>query len=209
MPLTPSVGDMYNFVDYTWNPLGGKCPHQCTYCYTKKPPVCWSKKYVGEQRLWEKELKTKLKPKRFYRTITLPFVPKDKFVVFVSSNNDPLTDWTPRNIFQKILDKCWENPEIYYLFQTKNPAGFLEFDSYPPNTILATTIETDIDQLCLRISKAPPPSKRSEDMKKVEKLKTWRLVSIEPKTKCHPDTLTLKLIKPIQPHAVSIGADSG
>jgi hypothetical protein len=38
---------------------------------------------------------------------------------------------------------------------------------------------------------------------------TYRLISIEPKMKCHPETLVNKLIEPIKPHAVSIGADSG
>jgi DNA repair photolyase len=35
MPLNPSKGNMYPFVTHTWNPIRGKCPHDCSYCYMK------------------------------------------------------------------------------------------------------------------------------------------------------------------------------
>ena len=27
---------MYEFVTHTWNPIKGKCYHDCSYCYMKK-----------------------------------------------------------------------------------------------------------------------------------------------------------------------------
>jgi len=34
--MIKSKGNMYDWVDYTWNPIKGKCEHDCSYCYMKK-----------------------------------------------------------------------------------------------------------------------------------------------------------------------------
>lgn len=31
-------GNMYSWVSHTWNPVKGKCPHDCNYCYMKRFP---------------------------------------------------------------------------------------------------------------------------------------------------------------------------
>ena len=36
MGLNLSNGNMYKFVGYTWNPIKGKCLHDCSYCYMKQ-----------------------------------------------------------------------------------------------------------------------------------------------------------------------------
>lgn len=36
--LNKSKGNMYPWVTYTWNPIKGKCPHECRYCYMKGYP---------------------------------------------------------------------------------------------------------------------------------------------------------------------------
>ena len=38
MGLNLSNGNMYKFVNYTWNPIKGKCLHDCSYCYMKTMP---------------------------------------------------------------------------------------------------------------------------------------------------------------------------
>lgn len=30
--------NMYGWIDFTWNPIRGKCPHECVYCYMKRFP---------------------------------------------------------------------------------------------------------------------------------------------------------------------------
>lgn len=52
---------MYDWVTETWNPVGGACPHNCSYCFAKsfKRPSL-KKKYSGEPRLYESELKRNL-----------------------------------------------------------------------------------------------------------------------------------------------------
>jgi hypothetical protein len=71
--LRESKGNMYDWVTHTWNPIKGKCPHDCSYCYMKR----W-----GEQkplRLDEKELKTDLGSGNF---------------IFVGSSTDMFADRT-------------------------------------------------------------------------------------------------------------------
>lgn len=34
MPLNKQSGNMYSWIDFTWNPIRGKCPHDCIYCLT-------------------------------------------------------------------------------------------------------------------------------------------------------------------------------
>jgi hypothetical protein len=36
MPLNPVKGNMYTWVNFTWNPIRGQCSHDCRYCYVKK-----------------------------------------------------------------------------------------------------------------------------------------------------------------------------
>jgi len=47
------AGNMYGFIDATWNPIRGKCEHDCLYCYMKK----WGLK---DLRLDVKDLDTHL-----------------------------------------------------------------------------------------------------------------------------------------------------
>ena len=45
MSLNIRKGDMYKFIDFTWNPIKGKCLHDCSYCYMKQiNPKCQSAK---------------------------------------------------------------------------------------------------------------------------------------------------------------------
>ncbi len=55
MGLVPykNKGNMYDFVTHRWNPIKGKCPHECAYCYMKRFPL-------GPLHLDEKELRTDL-----------------------------------------------------------------------------------------------------------------------------------------------------
>ena len=36
MPLNKIKGHMYDWVDYTWNPIKGKCPKYCKYFFMKR-----------------------------------------------------------------------------------------------------------------------------------------------------------------------------
>jgi DNA repair photolyase len=183
--LNKSAGNMYDWTDYTWNPVKG-CKHNCSYCYVKALAERYG--YDLEPRFDEKYLSDKLGKGR---------------TIFVGSTTDLFGNWVPDSWIKSILSytRKWDNT---YLFQTKNPMRFFEYiQLFPPKTILATTIESDIDYL---VSNAPGPSIRAEAM--IDLPKTFeKVISIEPIMDFHIDIL-IWWIKAIKPSFVSIGADS-
>jgi len=154
MPLNKQKGNMYAFVTHTWNPIRGKCPHDCSYCYMKVYPQ-------GDFRFVEKEMNTKLGHNNF---------------IFVGSSTDAWAEAVPTEWTSRILKHCRDNG-VYnkFLFQSKNPASFNKWlGFFPDDTILGTTIETNRDY---RVSQAPIPEAR---MFAMLDLPMPKMVSIEP-----------------------------
>lgn len=181
MTLNKQAGNMYPFVDYTWNPIRGKCPHECSYCYMKKFKV-------GELRLDRKALKDNLGKGNF---------------IFVGSSTDMFAKEVYNPDITEVLMRCLKFPENTYLFQTKNPERFSCYPSYfeKMNVILGTTLESNY----LTGSKiALKPYERVAEMMC---LKGRKMVSIEPIMDFDLLDFVL-LIKKIKPEFVSIGADS-
>lgn len=205
MALRKAGGEMYPWADWTWNPLGGACPHDCAYCYMKSPPMCWSKKYRGPQRIIEKEMKVNLDLSglALNRREVIPFV-GDAPLIFVCSGNE--LSKAPTIIKQRILRKCQEGPRNYYLLQDKDPAGLKEVeDEFPPNVIIGTTTETNRADLCRAVSNAPSPRARVKGMKMYNGY--HKMDSIEPMMDFDSGPFA-ELIQEIAPDFVSMGADS-
>lgn len=209
MPLRPESGtsNMYEWVDAKWNPIGGRCPHRCVYCYVPKMPYT-EKKYGGELTLMEHELKTDLYdcPGK-----TAPLT------VFVCNMTDLFADAVPREWIDRILEHCNRYPANTYLLQTKNPRRLLDFmapvdgrtDSLPKNTIIGTTLETNRDTQ-YDVSQAPNPYDRYHDMlliKRRMKDAVKYMVTVEPVLDFDPDELA-SWINELRPDWVNIGADS-
>jgi len=180
MGLNKQKGNMYAFVTHTWNPIRGKCPHDCSYCYMKVYPQ-------GDFRFIEKEMETNLGKSNF---------------IFVGSSTDmwvveALGDWVLNT-----LRHCCKYPLNRYLFQSKNPARFPAFiDFMPADFILGTTLETNRDY---EVSQAPTPEAR---MLAMLDLPMPKMISIEPIMDFDLDVL-VDWIKQIAPEFISIGADS-
>lgn len=180
--INKQKGQMYGWVNATWNPIRGDCKiHDCTYCYMKRFP----QKTV---HLDEKCLKNDLGSGN---------------TIFVGSSTDMFAENIPYEWIKKVLDHCKEFDNTY-LFQSKNPVRFLEF-VFPPKVILGTTMETNDVNNYAKYSKAPLPSWRASAMDKLPK-EIDRMVSIEPIMKF--GHLFSSWIKDINPKFVSIGADS-
>ncbi len=178
MSLNKQKGNMYPWITHTWNPIGGKCPHQCSYCYMRGFPL-------GELELREHFLKDNLGEER---------------TIFVGSSCDMFAKAVPDEWIKQVLERCIELGNNYYLFQSKNPARFIGFH-YPIGAIFGTTLETNRDY---KLSLAPRPRRRWEAMCG---LFAARMISIEPimdfDLKEFVDWLVV-----IDPAFVSIGADS-
>jgi len=148
--LNKQKGNMYPWVDYTFNPIRGRCPHQCAYCYMKHLKV-------GELRLEPRCLDPKWD------------MPLDK-TIFVGSSTDMWAREVPDEWILRVLAYCAEHLN-QYVFQSKNPKRFIDFceDLPDKDMLLGTTIETN---RYYSGTQAPQPSARVYDF--------LDFVSIEP-----------------------------
>jgi len=191
---------MFPFITRTWNPLGGRCPHNCKYCWSmgdkglvKKYNM---KKYIGEIRLIEKELKVLFSENDF---------------VFIQDMSD-LYAWTvPLKYIlkiHKILDKF---PNTKFLSLTKNPERYILFkDLFPKNLVLGATIESNRNYEY--ISNAPPQEDRLFFMKYLKRITGNSLfISIEPILDFDLEIFKEYLLNDIfgiKPWAVAVGYDN-
>ena len=183
--LRESKGNMYDFVTHTWNPIKGKCPHDCSYCYMKR----WGT--LKPLRLDEKEMRTDLAKANF---------------IFIGSSTDIFAENVPTEWIERVLGKCRPcTSNDGYLFQTKNPERFLEFVGYfPHRTVLCTTIETNRWYPEI-MNNAPSPFNRVSAMRE---LLYPKYVTIEPIMDFDLPEM-VDLIRECNPVQVNIGADSG
>lgn len=182
MSLRKSKGNMYRFVSHTWNPIKGKCCHDCSYCYMRGfnlPAI----------RLDEKELRTNLG--------------RDNFI-FVGSGTDMFADDVPIDWIKKVMNRClaYDNK---YLFQSKNPIAFkgLEGVFDRDRAWWCTTIETNRDYRNI-MREAPSVRDRVHYMSKIGGRK---IVTVEPILDFDVDELADMILK-INPKWINIGADS-
>lgn len=183
--LNKQKGNMYPWISDTWNPIRGKCPHECSYCYMKD-------RAVGELRLDEKTLKDDLGEGK---------------TIFVGSSTDMWAKEVPGEWIENVLEYCEKFPNNIYLFQTKYTARFHSFAFLMPlKSIFGTTIETNRRKY--NLSKAPLPEYRAAFLASYSYYEPGDFfVSIEPILDFDLDEL-LYMIKLVVPQFVSIGADS-
>lgn len=180
MPLNKTKGNMYPWCDMTWNPISGRCLHDCSYCYMRRFKL-------EAIRLKEEELKVDLGSGR---------------TIFVGSSTDMFGANVPKKWISAVLERCRDHDNTY-LFQTKNPWRFHYFPGeFPEKSIYGTTLESDI--LYIEITIAPSPFERLTAMLSMEGKR--RMISIEPILKF--SNRFINMIREIAPEFVSIGADS-
>lgn len=192
MGLIKSKGNMYSWVSHTHTHLGGKCSHECKYCYvqamSERFPVM-KNKFSGPLRLLEDEFKVDYG--------------KGK-VIFIEHCNDLFASNVPQEFLHRILAHCAVFPSNTYVFQTKNTERmFKNFVLLPPDRIIGTTIESDIDYP--DISKAPLVWDRIFWLAMLEKER--KFVTIEPVLDFNVHTLAA-LVAGASPFFVNLGADS-
>lgn len=178
---------MYPFVDFTWNPIRGKCPHQCVYCFMKG-------RDVGPLRLDEKVLEDNLGSGR---------------TIFVGSSTDMFAEKVPAEWIIQVLKICKAHDNTY-VFQSKNPDRFVRLsqtvdmaERFPPKTILGTTLESNREYG--QSVYAPPAWARAACFLNLRPFK--KMVSIEP-IMAFGHTVFLDWLRQIKPTFVSVGADS-
>lgn len=189
---------MYEFSqNSTRNYIGGACQHKCRYCYVddlKQRNEVILQKYSGNPFLCQSELK-----KGFGKNKDL------NKIWFIGTMTDMFADNVPTILIETVLDRLRQFSETTFLFQSKNPKRFMDFD-FPRRSILCTTIESNRDYPGMSL--APSVKERSEclEMASVEK-ELPCMVTVEPIMKFDMDKM-VKLLWHPEPYQVNIGADS-
>ena len=195
MGLNKQKGDMYAFVTHTWNPIKGRCPHDCSYCYMHR---YWNMMKDDSLRLVEKEFKEFDRDMKKYGD--------SGHFIFVGSSTDM---WARRDTItwwgwqSRVKDHIAKYPDNTYLFQTKFPFGYDGW-SFNKNNILGITLETNRDTT--KVSQiAEVPQTRVIDFSKIPHHR--KMITIEPIMDF--DVMPLAtMIAAIEPEWVNIGADS-
>lgn len=185
-----SKGNMYEGVD-TWNPLSGRCSHNCSYCssntFMRYP--AFKKKYSGCLRLDNTAMRKNLGKGKTW---------------FVVAQNDLFAEAVPQIFIDAIIDYCKNYPHNHYIFQTKNPKRMLlninKFEHL--NCSFGTTIESN--RHYPDIYRDSPPI--HERIAAISLLK-HSFITIEPCIAFNLKEL-VELIRVSEVPTVNIGADS-
>ena len=192
MSLNIRKGDMYKFIDFTWNPIKGKCLHDCSYCYMKQ-----INPNANLPRLAEHELNTYL---GYGRSI------------FIGSSTDMFAENIPSEWIKRVLDYCYQNSNMEqpntYLLQSKNPKRFLEFINHPlmKRVVFCTTIETNRFYPEI-MNNAPKIGERVEAMEEIARLGRSTMVTAEPLMRFDHEEM-VSFIRRCSPKLVNIGRNS-
>ena len=117
------------YLDFTYNTVKGKCPRGCWFCYMDRPPSCWAIQKNPTLRLDERVLAQKF--------------PNNGSLIGVGYNIELLHKKIPTEWIQATINNIRERGQKdTFLFLTKNPARYAEFD-FPDNCWLGVTVTRD------------------------------------------------------------------
>jgi DNA repair photolyase len=191
--LKKPKGDMYPFVDWIWNPVTGRCRHECSYCYVKRIAGRFNNE-LAAPHIVDAELRANLGHNN---------------MIFICSGCDLFAADMPDEYIIKVINRARLFSGNRYLFQTKNPKRFTSplFALSAKQDVLCTTIETD-EHLPEIMRAAPSPFVRAKYLTVMRERGFKTMVTIEPIMDFNLELL-LFMLKKIGPVQVNIGADSG
>ena len=194
--LTEATGNMYEFITHTWNPIIGKCPHDCKYCY-----VIYKYGQMKNETL------------RIDKDCLRDDFGTGKFI-FVGSGVDLFANDIPEEWINRVLDKCHQdNNDLFgvrnrFLFQSKNPSRMLQFIDHPvfQSSVVCTTIESNRYYSSI-MNHAPHIEERALAMSEIASKGIETYLTIEPIMAFDRDDL-VRLIRMCRPTQVNIGANT-
>jgi len=198
--MTKAKGNMYEFLSHTWNPVKGKCSHNCSYCYMKDIRERFSQT-EREPYISDYEMKSNLGKGN---------------KIFIGSSCDLFAENIPDEWILRILFAIERYPENTYLFQTKNPQRYLNYfhaiiggkveTEFPKKCILGTTIETNRIYPCM--GNTPSPNGRAKAIELITSQFNDCFITIEPILDFDFE-LFVPMLKDAMPKYINVGADSG
>lgn len=194
--LKEATGNMYEFITHTWNPIIGKCPHDCKYCY-----VIYKYGQMKNETL------------RIDKDCLNDDFGTGQFI-FVGSGVDLFAYDIPEEWIIRTLDKCHQdNNDLFgvrnrYLFQSKNPSRILQFIDHPvfQSSVVCTTIESNRYYPSI-MNHAPHIEERALAMSEIANRGMETYLTIEPIMAFDKDDL-VRLIRMCRPTQVNIGAST-
>ncbi len=194
-----------DWCDSTWNPVTG-CYHDCQYCYARNI----AHRFSGGGENWTDDKIIVLDERKYdefeeNRALAYPYGFKptlhryklDEYAtkkgrnIFVCSMADLFGNWVPDSWLDEVFEACEKAPQHNYLFLTKNPKRYIDYDvSCDRNKWYGTSI-------C-----------KNTDMKKCEHLplRANKFISIEPILECL-DIISSPIINWVD--WVIVGAETG
>ena len=103
------VDKTIGWATHTVNPVTGKCPRACHYCFANR---------MYDRFKWNPEIE--FHPERLDEIAKL----KKPSRIFVGSTHDIFGDWIPKEWIFRIMKTIEQWPEHTYLFLTKNPLRY-------------------------------------------------------------------------------------
>jgi protein gp37/ParB-like chromosome segregation protein Spo0J len=135
-----ATNECVGWARWTWNPVTG-CLHDCPWgCYARE---------MAHRETYAPYYPVKFTPLFHHERLDAPKnmdVPSEAKKdpswrrVFVCSMADLFGGWVPDDWIKKVLAVCHANPQWEYLFLTKNPRRYLEFQ-LPPTAWVGTSID--------------------------------------------------------------------
>ena len=184
-----SSNNMYSWVTYTWNPVKGRCFHECSYCSITK----WKGASLKDIRIDDAEFTTDLGSGNS---------------IFVGSSMDLWARNVPDEWILRVLDYC-DRFDSRYLFQSKNPDRFLAFASHPVfrKSVFCTTVETNRWYPHV-MHNSPKPQYRAEAMAEMKGFGFTTLITAVPLMVFDLEPM-VDLLMACAPSQVIIGKNSG
>ena len=111
------------WTDHTINPVKGKCPAGCSYCYARK---------MYDRFKWNPEI-------RFDGNALTDF-PSKPSRIFVGSTMELFGDWIKPEWMEQIMALPHNFPQHTFLFLTKQPQNLIAWSPFPPNVYLGVSV---------------------------------------------------------------------
>jgi len=107
---------------YTLNPVKGKCPVACSYCYARR---------LYDRFKWEQEIRYIGRDKLFDEILKIPRGRKQK--IFIGSTIELFGDWIEPYWMKDIFEVVNTFSFFTFIFLTKQPQNLVKWSPFPPN----------------------------------------------------------------------------